>query len=1114
MNTELHTEDALHRRIALDTSQSFIVQAPAGSGKTELLIQRFLSLLSRVNAPEEILAITFTKKAANEMRLRVIKALQYAAHEKEPADPHHQKRWHLAKKVLMRDADLGWHLIDNPNQLRIQTMDAFCAYLTKQLPLLSHFGSQPDLTDDHKEIYGEAVRMVLSHVEEDVAWSDAIATLLLHVDNDLNKLNDLIVNLLANRDQWISYIHFEMTDDMIRHVLENQIEAVVADNLVYAEKSVPDTIVSDLLEVLRFAASHVAEGSHIRLCENLKTLPGTHLSDQPYWLGIATLLLTKSLTWRKRVDQEIGFPPLSSIKNKDEKKKHEYYRNKLSSLIESLSHNENMRNALSELFLLPEAGYHDSQWEVLQSLMMVLKVAVAQLRVCFQKYGCIDFIENAQAALTALGSEDSPTDLTLALDYRINHMLIDEFQDTSISQYQLIKMLIAGWEENDGRTLFLVGDPMQSIYQFRNAEVGLFMRMHEQGIAHIKLTPLILRLNFRSTDAIVEWNNASFKKIFPHFNNIAVGAVTYTPSLSDIAPGDDSVVKVTGLLDGSDQAQAQKIIETIRDIKSKDEKEKIAILVRSRSHLKKIILALKSAAIAYHAVDIDPLCERQWILDLQSLTRALIHPADRVAWLSVLRAPWCGLCLSDLLIIAGESSSLIWNQMRNKDVLSQLSEDGRNRINKLLSVLKSKMDERDRHTLRVWIESTWLLIGGPATLPDESDYEDVTAYFQLLEQCTESGQCVDVEKLDKKIATLYSSTSSHSDYAIEIMTIHAAKGLEFDTVIVPHLEKKMPYDEKSLLSWMEYPLSQQHIALLLAPIHAIGNQSDKLYDYIRKKRRLKSYYEVDRLLYVAMTRAKKRLYLFFNKKENRIEQNSFLEKYWPAIEDISHNLITQTAHSVVVSPDSARERKIARLDCDWANPITDLSSTKVSQHAQSQGFALLSETPVILGKCVHHVLETIAKHGVEWWEMREDVSRRMYLRRYFFQSGLEICAMDEAIEKVLIAISQTLSDPRGRWILQPHREARSEYALSAVVEEELENIVIDRTFIDENNVRWIIDYKTSSFSEGTMETFLQKELDKYTEKMKQYAEVFSLMEKRPIKMGLYFPLLPAWVTVE
>ena len=107
------------RKETLDISRSFITQAPAGSGKTELLTQRMLGLIANVNkAPEQVLAITFTRKAAAEMRSRVLNALIKAANESEPDESHQRTTWQLAKRVLERDKKENYTTIQNQNHLQ------------------------------------------------------------------------------------------------------------------------------------------------------------------------------------------------------------------------------------------------------------------------------------------------------------------------------------------------------------------------------------------------------------------------------------------------------------------------------------------------------------------------------------------------------------------------------------------------------------------------------------------------------------------------------------------------------------------------------------------------------------------------------------------------------------------------------------------------------------------------------------------------------------------------------------------------------------------------------------------------------------------------------------
>src|SRR6202158_4379566 len=134
----------------------------------------------------------------------------------------------------------------------------------------------------------------------------------------------------------------------------------------------------------------------------------------------------------------------------------------------------------------------------MQASVSVLTLAVAELQIAFRENGRVDFQELLIRASRALGNADSPTDLALALGHRIQHILVDEFQDTSYTQFELLEKLTAGWEPDDGRTLFLVGDPMQSIYRFRQADVSLFLKARLNGVGGLRLEPLTLRVNFRS----------------------------------------------------------------------------------------------------------------------------------------------------------------------------------------------------------------------------------------------------------------------------------------------------------------------------------------------------------------------------------------------------------------------------------------------------------------------------------------------------------------------------------------------------------------------------------------------------------------------------------------
>src|SRR3990167_3364517 len=139
-------QDLHIRQRALDPQKSFIVQAPAGSGKTEILTQRYLTLLSHAQkAPEEIIAITFTRKAAAEMRARILDALTIGSATAPDKNNYRYTTWSLAQGVLQKDHALEWNIMRNPNRLRILTIDALSAFLCKQTPMLTQFGATPNL---------------------------------------------------------------------------------------------------------------------------------------------------------------------------------------------------------------------------------------------------------------------------------------------------------------------------------------------------------------------------------------------------------------------------------------------------------------------------------------------------------------------------------------------------------------------------------------------------------------------------------------------------------------------------------------------------------------------------------------------------------------------------------------------------------------------------------------------------------------------------------------------------------------------------------------------------------------------------------------------------------
>lgn len=1122
-------QDQEQRAQALDIWRSFIVQAPAGSGKTELLIQRYLTLLSKVDEPEEIIAITFTNKAASEMRNRVLEALD-KAEGKAPEQTHARLTWELARKVAARDPERGWMLRQSPDRLKIQTIDSLCSGLTRQLPLLSAFGGQPGISDRPQQLYQEAARNAISHLEQDQGWGDAVATLLRHLDNDIPKLEGLLVSMLEKRDQWIRHIVSDGDAGSWRQELETALQRMVEDKLAQIHGSIPQELGAQILVYARFAAANIKEGGRekaVLACLDMQAMPSAACDDLSLWRGLADLLLTNEGGLRERLTKTEGFP----TDNQDGKQFCKQMKEGFSTLLEELKEYPGFLSGLDQARILPPTRYTEQQWRVLQALFLFLKIALAELRLVMAERGEADFIEMALGANKALGSDDAPTDLALALDYHIQHILVDEFQDTSYGQFELLRLLTRGWSQEDGRTLFLVGDPMQSIYRFREAEVGLYLRSRQDGIGELTLTPLTLSVNFRSEAGIVEWVNRVFRDLFPVQEDVVTGAVTYAESTAVHTAAGGQAVQVHPYRQQDDAVEAKQVMELVRDALCGSDTDTVAILARNRRHLAAIVSELKQAGLLFQAVNVEHLAQRPMISDLLALTRALLHPADRISWLAILRAPWCGLTLDDLHALAGTDHNLsILELLHTPEISAGLSADGQGRLQRVVTVLEQGLRQFRRRPLRDLVEGTWLALGGAASARMETDLEEARMFLDLLERHDRGGDIDDFATFDAALNDLYAPSDVMADGRLQLMTMHGAKGLEFDHVIIPGLGKGKRPDDPRLMYWFERNLAEDSSDLLLAPIKGADADDDPIYRYLRSLVTKREQLEYGRLLYVAATRARKRLHLFghcgYDQNRETIKdpyKDSLLAALWRSDEVRGRymqmpldDIPTDSQYDGKSGPDTS----IRRLPPEWHLPMNDLAQPiSLPAHAPnpevldlgSLEFDWASESARHVGTLVHRYLQKIAREGVGQWSGERIASQRPAFAHVLANLGVGKAELGQAGARVEEALLSALSDERGQWVLSDrHQDARSEYALSAMLDQRLVSIRVDRTFIDAEGARWIIDYKTGVHAGADLEAFLDREQERYRVQMERYAAVFKQLERRPIRLGLYFPLLSGW----
>ena len=1110
-------DDAAARRRALDVTRSFLVQAPAGSGKTELLIQRYLALLAHVERPERVVAMTFTRKAAAEMLNRIVAALRDAENGVVADNAHRAQTLDLAGRVLAQDRKFGWHLIAHPARLRVMTIDAFCAALARQAPLATRLGASPRFDEHAYPIYQRAARAALAAAGAgDNGWQ----RLLSHLDNDASRAVTLVADLLAKRDQWLpEMVGADRAVD--RAALEAVLVAETEGELASIRAALPRSFAVRLQAAQRHAAGHfgaepdtAAFGALLGACADDGGLPAASHAALPLWQALAQWLLLKGeARFRRAVDRNSGFPAKGSgpqAKARDERKE------AMRSLLADLAALPDFAQTLDAARHLPPARYVESTWALVDALVDLLPHVAAHLRVAFSEAGSIDFVEAQIAAREALGSADAPSELLLRLDFSIDHLLVDEFQDTSFAQLALIERLTAGWEHGDGRTLFAVGDPMQSIYRFREAEVRLFVEAQQRRmIGNVPVEPIVLSRNFRAHHGLVQWVNATFAGVLGSSNDPWRGVVAFAPAVADKEALAGPAVTFDARQGRAAEAQAV-VRHTQAALVTND--ATVAILVRARTHLADILPALRTAGIAYSAVDLDALAERPAILDLLALTHAIAQPADRLAFLSVLRAPWCGMRLADLLALTTAADAhpthSIAALLADDSALAGLSPDGRERFDRVGGILDSAMQARGRATLSARVRGAWLALAGPATLDDAIDLDAAERFFATLSDHEAAGDVPDWAGFVAALALLRAAPQAQEAARVQVMTLHRAKGLEFDVVIMPGLARAPNRQDTPLIRWRRRPQG-----LLLAPLQERGGTADPVYAYLKHLAEGEEEAELGRVLYVGCTRARKRLHLVAELPVTEDEDGmldwkapragSALARFGPALDAL--RVPPERTAADVVAP--ARPPLLARIPASWRAPAPSRSvpvRTEFEPAHELLPFDWARETARQTGIVAHRLFAQIGREGIAAWTAERVTGLRPRIRNELAAAGIDVADLPAAAAQVEAAVSGIIGDARGRWLFAPeHADARSEWALAGVVGGATVHVVLDRTFVADD-IRYIVDFKTGLHEGADLAGFLDREVLRYRDQLARYATILGGLEARPIRLALYYPLLREW----
>jgi ATP-dependent exoDNAse (exonuclease V) beta subunit len=1093
--------DQAQRQRALDPSRSILVRAPAGSGKTDLLTRRFLRLLAEVDEPGQVVAITFTNAAAAEMHNRILSELEKAA------------------ETVATEANV------DPFSLQALARRALAQSQALDWNLLNL-----------------PAQLRISTIDS--------------FCRDLALQQPLLSGLGGGLD--ISDHPQELYRRAARRTLQQIGQA--------------DAALSESIEVL--------------------------------------------LDWRDNNWREIEDLTVEMLGNRD--------RWMQNFVLDGEQDWDRLRLRLEAPFLRTNGEsdpirYSDAEWKIVRACFTLLRRAAAELRVVFAETAAADYTEIAQIALSVLRAEDGfPIEAAQTVADGIRHLLVDEFQDTSRRQHELLRSLIAAWSDREGRTCFVVGDPMQSIYGFRDADAELFPRVEELGLELPSDLPLLfdsahLTANFRSEASLVASINETFAQVFATSSDSGIVFAASHPARAAADPSGPQLVaraaprmqlhcafipesprgaepgRKKAIVDERNVAHQRQIDEIVAIVRGhlprieaaraanekeqgKREKYRVAVLARARKSLVPIAAALRQTSIPFRAVDLEALKDRPEIIDSLSLARALLNPHDRVAWLGVLRAPWCGLSLSDLhTLVSADSSELVARPVT--ELLAErahlISTDGRESIERLF--LAVEFAKRLRSTqltvaLGTLLEQVWLHLGGAQCVDTEA-----RANLDLLWRSLDSLPQGEPDLLGSALASAIDDLkaqpdpAANSDCGVQLMTIHGAKGLEFEVVIVPDLQDVPGRHAPGMLSWLERGLppesspadSESFVAVtefLIAPFQQKGADSGKAKKWVDRQRHDSELHEASRLLYVAATRAREELHLFARPSyktaaNTPIElvqpRESLLKTAWPAWESEIRRRFSEWAaltaatpqpstiaslaasrgDNLLVMPGAApKPTRMRRLPPGFRNDPAELSFP--SADSPLLGAARLYErhegglSSRALGRAVHALLQQFAQSLAT--QTREAAFEALSQQQFRIAAsiraaGIESVSANRIAAQALQIVLRAAGDSLAQWILSPHADAANEVRWTGVVAGSLRTVQVDRVFragpapqavaaSTNEGTWWIIDYKTAHEDGLNPSSALPEFRRQFAPQIDAYAAVLRNLRGANIHLcgGLYY----------
>ena len=642
------------------------------------------------------------------------------------------------------------------------------------------------------------------------------------------------------------------------------------------------------------------------------------------------------------------------------------------------------------------------------------------------------------------------------------------------------------------------------------------------------------------------WVNEVFEQAFPEKIDVSRGAVPYSRAKAILDSVEGQGVEVCVLdypeesRDISAIAEAELIVGRAQYLRAAYPKDSIAILVRNRSLLSEVVPQLRDAGLNWTATDIDRLNSLSLINDLCSLTRVVVNPGDRLAWLALLRAPWCGLDISDLHKLAThdpETKSLR-PTVRDYESVHGLSEHAQASLTAFAPAMEFIQAMRFRTSLRKTVEAAWSLLRGLNYCPSGLEQESVERFFVLLDEHETAGGLTNIRQFEEKVddAFIPSPSVEENQAGLFLMTMHKSKGLEYDHIILPGLNRGGRNDEKPLLTWHERVNHSGDNRLFMAALTETGADDGPLYQLIRHEQNLKGDLESARLLYIAVTRAKKTATLFASiqrgedEKAGKPRANSLLQKIWKQVHNhpglqfipIEDCLAQQQliAENTSESEQSTPVTLIRRFDRPFelepqeqqlmAKQLERLAYDKPeSPQLPDESVELQSLT----GTLIHRCLELYVQSSDQTAFLDRLENQKPFWQLQLRHLNVDVEELESTLSFIEASVRQTVTHEKLAWVFDHSLDdSQCELPLTRKNAGYLAHSIVDRTFVDGDGNRWIIDYKSGTpANPEAVEQFIEQQKAAHGAQLQNYRELFAGLESRPIRSALLLTALPQLV---